>query len=75
MTTAHGLRFNRFVLLLMMTIYATRTTIVPTEFKKLEAGHSITGTVGAELRTRSKIQCSDRLISVLLEQFNSSHQK
>ena len=67
MTTAHGLQFNRVVLLLMMTISTTRATIVPKMFKKLEAGHSITGTVGAELRTRSKIQCSDRLISAPLQ--------
>ena len=72
---ANSLQFSPILLLLLMTISATQATIVPKKFKNLQVGHSITGTVGAELRTRSKIQCSDRLISVLLEQFNSSHQK
>ena len=47
-------------ILLLLTVFETKATLFPKKFKKLETGKSITGQIGAELMTRSKLQCSDR---------------
>ena len=65
-TMEHRLQFSWILLLLLMTVYATQTTsIVATKYKKLEPGQNITGTLLRELKTRSKLQCSDRFAKAL----------
>ena len=49
-------------MLLVTTVSAAKVTIVHNKFKKLESGKNIIGTVGSELTTKSKLQCSDRLV-------------
>ena len=39
-----------------------QATFVQTLYEKLEPGQNITGTIAAELTTRSKIECSGRLV-------------
>ena len=55
------LLFNRILLVLLVTVYATQATIVQSKYKKLEPGLNVTGTVVTEFKTRSKLQCSNRL--------------
>ena len=60
MTMQNHLQFCQILLVLVSTVIVTQATIVQNKFKKLEPGESIMGTIGAELKTRSKILCSDR---------------
>ena len=59
-TMAHYLQFNRILLvsLLMGTFCVTETTYVQKLYKKLELGDNIAGTVIAEQKAVSPIQCS-----------------
>ena len=57
-------QFHGILLVLLLTVFETKATIVPKKFKKLETGKTITGQIGAELMTRSKLQCSDRYWSL-----------
>ena len=50
------------LLLMMMTIFMTQVAIEHKKYKKLEPGQNITGTTVVELTSRSKLQCSDRLV-------------
>ena len=54
------------LVLLMTTVVATKETIVHNKFKKLETGKNIKGTIASELTTRSKLQCSDRLVELTI---------
>ena len=61
MTTEKCLQFRQTLLvLILLPAIATQATFVQNRLKKLETGQNITGTIGAELKTRSKILCSDR---------------
>ena len=53
-------QFKQILLVLMLSAIVTQVTVVQNRFKKLEKGQNITGTIGAEIKTRSKILCSDR---------------
>ena len=48
------------VLLLMMTVPVTQGTVVKSKYRKIEQGQNITGTIRSEIKTRSKLECSDR---------------
>ena len=58
------LLFNRILLMLLITVYSTQATIVDSEYKNLEPGLNVTGTVVTEFKTRSKLHCSDRLVEL-----------
>ena len=60
MKMKNGLQLSQILLVLMLLVIMTQATIVQNKFKKLDPGQNITGTIGAELKTRSKILCSDR---------------
>ena len=55
-------QLNRLILLLMTIVCATQATIIQTFYDKVESGQNITGIIVAELTTRSRIQCSNRLV-------------
>ena len=57
-------QFNRLILLLMTTLFVTQATIIQTFYDKVESGQNITGNITAELTTRSRIQCSNRLVII-----------
>ena len=38
----------------------TQASIVKNKFKKLDSGQNITGEIGAELKTRSRLECASR---------------
>ena len=58
----HRLQFNPIflVLLLMMTVPVTQGTVVKSKYRKIEQGQNITGTIRSEIKTRTKLECSDR---------------
>ena len=56
-----GPQFSQ-ILLLMTSICVVQATFIQTVYGKLDPGENITGNTGAELTTRSKIECSDRLV-------------
>ena len=48
-----------------MTVYATQlTSIVTSKYRKLEPGQNITGILLSELKTTSRLQCSERLVFI-----------
>ena len=55
------LQFNR-ILLVLLFISVSQPKIGLRKYQKLEPGQNITGTIMAEYTSRSKLQCSDRLI-------------
>ena len=48
----------------MAAVCATQANIVQTLYEKVESGQNITGNIAAEVTTRSRIQCSDRLVKL-----------
>ena len=60
----HRLQINRILLVLLVTVCATQASIEHSKYKKLEPGQNITGTIVAELKTRSKLECSTREVVV-----------
>ena len=60
----NNVHFNRILLLLMAVVCATQANIVQTLYEKVESGQNITGNIAAEITTRSRIQCSDRLVKL-----------
>lgn len=54
------LKFCPIFLVLVLPVIVTQATIVQDKFKKLDPGQNIPGTIGTELKTRSKTLCSDR---------------
>ena len=76
MTTMENcLKFNRALMVLLLTIYATQATIVPKKFNKLNLGDTITGKIGAELSVKSKLQCSDRFVFAMFAMLSSKWAK
>ena len=64
MTTKEDMHRLHLVLLLL-TVYATlATSIVTSKYRKLEPGQNVTGILLSELKTKSKLQCSDRLVFI-----------
>ena len=58
-------RCHQILFLLLVTIFmAQAMAVVTSKYKKIEPGQNITGTSVAEFTTRSKLQCSDRLVEL-----------
>ena len=57
------LQFIWILLALMTTVCANQAKVVQTLYEKVVPGQKITGNIAAELTTRSRIQCSDRLVN------------
>ena len=51
------------ILLLVTSVCLAKATIIQTVYGKLEPGQNITGNVAVELIARSRIECSDRLVT------------
>ena len=60
MTMENSLQFRQILFVLTLPVIMTQANVVQNKFQKLQPGQNITGTTGAELKTRSKILCSDR---------------
>ena len=56
--------FNWLLLLLMATLCGIQANIVQTFYDKMDPGQNVRGNIAAELTTRSRIQCSDRLVTL-----------
>ena len=66
-TMENCLHFNQILLVLALPVLVTQATVVQNKFKKLEPGESIMGTIGAEVKARSRRECAVRQVSTALE--------
>ena len=58
----------------LFPVVATQATIVQRKFEKL-SGQNITGIIGAELKTRSRLQCAFRWVQYKLHSEDRSRTK
>ena len=55
----NGIEFHQFLTIVIM-VHMAKATLLHMKFKKLDAGKTMTGKIGVEQTTRSKLQCSVR---------------
>ena len=63
------LQVCKILLVLVLPVIVTQATIVQNKFEKLDSGQNITGTIGAEIKARSRRECAVR--QVLTTQSNA----
>ena len=51
------------LLILVLPVIVTQATVVQNKFKKLDPGQRIIGTIGAEIKARSRRECAVRQVS------------
>ena len=73
MTMIDHFQFCQIFLVLMLPVVVTQVTVVQNNFRKLEPGQNITGTIGAELKTGSHQECSLRQVLKILLTFVFLH--
>ena len=52
----------KILLVLLLPVIVTQVTIIQNKFEKLDSGQNITGKIGAEIKARSRWECSVRQV-------------
>ena len=63
MRMGNGVQFCQIFLVLMLPVIVAQATVVENNFRKLDSEQNITGTLGAEMKSGSRQECSLRQVS------------